>query len=123
MLNALVAGNSEPEEIAALVRGRLREKIPQLQRALAGHFGLHQRFLVAQQLAHIDFLDETLPQIDKEISDRLHPFELAVADRLDAIPGVAQTVAQVVIAEIGTNVSRLPSADHLSWVGLCPGNK
>lgn len=123
MLAALVEGQAQPEAIAELAKGKLREKIPQLRRALAGRFGPHQRFMLASQLAHIDFLDETLSQVSQEIDERLDPFEVEAAERLDAIPGVGRGVTDVVIAEIGTDLSRFPSAGHLaSWVALCPGN-
>jgi len=123
MLEALLAGESAPQEMAELARGRLREKIPQLERALAGRFGPHQRFMVAQQLAHIDFLDERIGEVSKEIGGRLRPFEQEIAKRLDVIPGVASAVTEVVLAEVGPDVSRFASADCLtSWAGICPGN-
>lgn len=101
--------------MAELAQRRLREKIPQLQRALTGEFRAHQRFLVAQQLAHIDFLDESVTQVSAEIAERLHPFEALVA-RLDTIPGVGRTTAEIVLAEVGTSVARFPTAGHLaSW--------
>jgi len=121
MLEALVAGQTEVTALANLARGRLRDKLPALERALAGRFGPHQRFLVAQILAHIDFLDETLQRLDTEIGERERPFE-AVLDRLDTIPGVARRVAEIIVAEVGPDVHRFPSPGHLaSWAGLCPG--
>jgi transposase len=121
MLQALVAGETDVTALADLARGRLRDKQPALERALAGRFGAHQRFLVAQILAHIDFLDETLQRLDMEIGERERPFEV-VLDRLDTIPGVARRVAEIIIAEVGPDVHRFPSPGHLaSWAGLCPG--
>jgi transposase len=121
MLEALAAGSSDTTALADLARGRLREKIPQLQQALVGQFRAHQRFVVAQQLAHIDFLDESIEQVSTEIAERLRPFDDMVA-RLDTIPGVGRTTAEVVLAEVGTNVARFPTAGHLaSWAGMCPG--
>ena len=121
MLEALVAGQTDVTALADLARGRLRDKLPALERALAGRFGPHQRFLVAQILAHIDFLDETLQRLDTEIEERERPFE-AVLDRLDTIPGVARRVAEIIVAEVGPDVHRFPSPGHLaSWAGLCPG--
>jgi transposase len=121
MLEALAAGSTDTTALADLARGRLREKIPQLQRALSGAFRAHQRFLVAQQLAHIDFLDASIEQVSTEIAERLRPFEDTVA-RLDTIPGVGRTTAEIVLAEVGTSVDRFPTAGHLaSWAGMCPG--
>jgi transposase len=122
MLAALVAGSTDVASMAALAKGRLREKIPQLEQALAGRFGAHQRFLAAQQLAHIDFLDEAIAQVSEEVAQRLGPFE-KVIERLDAIPGVGRQNAEGLVAELGTDMDRFPSADHLaSWAGMCPGN-
>jgi transposase len=94
-----------------------------LERALVGCFGTHQRFLVAQQLDHLDFLDERIAQISAENTTRTQPLATAVS-RLDAIPGVGQRTAEVLGAEVGTNMERFPTADHLaSWAGMCPGNR
>ena len=122
MLDALVQGTTDPAVLADLARGRLREKLPALERALTGRFGRHHRFLVARQLAHLDALDALIAEVEAEIEARLRPFEPAV-ERLDAIPGVGRRIAQVVLAEVGTDLSRFPTAGHLaSWAGLCPGN-
>ena len=122
MLAALVGGEADGAELAQLAHGRLREKLPQLEQALVGCFGPHQRFLVAQQLAHIDFLDETIARVSGEIAERVRPDEEAIA-RLDTIPGVGRSVAETLVAEIGTDLTRFPTAKHLaSWAGLCPGN-
>jgi transposase len=122
ILAALVGGAGEATTLAQLARGRLREKIPQLEQALAGQFRAHQRFLVAQQLAHIDFLDEVIERASAEIAERVRPFEEAVA-LLDTIPGVGRRTAEVLVAEIGVEMTRFPTAAHLaSWAGLAPGN-
>jgi transposase len=124
MLEAIVAGATESDAaaLAQFARGRLREKIPQLERALAGRVAPHQRFMLAQQLAHIDFLDETIERVSGEIAERLRPFD-AVLVNLDAIPGVGRRTAEILLAEIGTDMSRFPSAAHLaSWAGMCPGH-
>jgi len=122
MLNALVAGNTDAAALAQLAKGRLREKIPQLERALVGQFGPHQSFLVARQLAHIDFLDDAIEQVSQEVAQRMGPFEAAL-EGLDTIPGVGRWTAEVIVAEIGTDMSHFPSAGHLaSWAGMCPGN-
>ena len=122
MLAALVEGEADAAELAQLARGRLREKLPQLERALVGRVEAHQRFLVAQQLAHVDFLDEAIARVGREIAERLAPVEEAIA-RLDTIPGVGRSVAEALVAEIGADVSRFATAKQLaSWAGMCPGN-
>jgi transposase len=128
MLDALVAGGAQaadPHALANLAQRRLRQKLPELERALTvhGQFGAHQRFLVAQQLAHIDFLDAAIARISAEIRERLRPFDATLA-RLDTIPGVGRTTAEALLAELGTEMTRFPTAKHLaSWAGMCPGNK
>jgi transposase len=122
MLAALVEGATDGAAVAQLARGRLREKLPELERALTGRMGTHQRFLLARQLAHIDFLDAQIEQVSAEVAARMRPFEEAI-DRLDTIPGVGRRVAEVLVAEVGTDLARFPTAAHLaSWAGMCPGN-
>lgn len=122
MLNAIVAGQADPQTMADLAKGRLRQKLPALQQALSGRVRSHQRFILAQLLAHIDFLDEALSQCSQEIAERLSPVEEDV-QRLCTIPGIKRKTAELIVAEIGTDMSRFPSAKHLaSWAGLCPGN-
>jgi transposase len=121
MLEALVAGETNPAVMAELARGKMRDKRAMLERALAGRFGPHQRFLVAEVLAHIDFLDETIERLSAEIGEREHPFEV-VLERLDTIPGVGRRTAEIIVAEVGADVRRFPTPGHLSsWAGLCPG--
>jgi transposase len=122
ILTALVAGTAEPATLADLARGKLRAKLPQLERALVGQFGAHQRFLLARQLAHLDSLDELIDGLNSEVEQRLRPFEDAL-DRLDSIPGVGRRTAEVLVAEIGLDMARFPTAAHLaSWAGMCPGH-
>ena len=122
MLEGLVGGTTEPAALAELAKGKLRKKLPELQRALAGRFGPHQRFLLALHLARIADLDEVITHLDAEITERLHPHAEEIA-RLDAIPGVGRRTAEVILAEVGGDVSRFPTAAHLaSWAGVCPGN-
>ncbi len=122
MLTALVGGATDAAALADLARGRLRQKIPALERALTGRFRPHHAFLVTQGLAKIDFLDETIETLTAEIERQLVPFEPLVA-ALDTIPGVNRVTAATIVAETGADMSRFPSAAHLcSWAGLCPGN-
>jgi transposase len=122
ILQALVAGAEDTATLAQLAQGRLREKIPQLERALAGRVDAHQRFMLTEHLAHIDFLETSIARVSAEIAERLRPVTEAV-ERLDTIPGIGQYLAEALIAEIGTDMSRFPTAAHLaSWAGMCPGN-
>jgi len=122
IMQALVAGQTDINLLADLARGRLRDKLPQLQRALVGRFGSHQRFLLAQQLAHLESLEELIEQLDREVEQRLRPFA-EVISRLDTIPGWGRRTAENVLAEIGLDMTRFPTAPHLaSWAGMCPGN-
>jgi transposase len=122
MLEALLAGQSDPAALADLAHGRLREKRAELERALVGVVRPHHRFLLAELLAHWDYLDEAIGRVSAELENRLRPFEAEI-ERLDTIPGINQRVAEVLLAEVGPDVGRFPSARHLaSWAGLCPGN-
>jgi len=164
ILAALIGGSVDPEAMAQLAKGRMRSKIPALETALVGQFGEHQRFLVAQQLAHMDDLEATIAEVGAEISRRLapsapeapepHGAEAAqatsessegtgprpaalpdpagesappaegaeVVKRLVTLTGVGEVTAEKIVAEIGTDMSRFPTAGHLaSWAGMCPG--
>ena len=122
MLNELVLGNTDAAAMADLARAKLREKLPQLERALSGRFGPHQQFLLARQLAHIDYLDDLMAQVSAAIEEVLRPCDQTL-ERLDEIPGVGRATAEVIVAEGGTDMSRFPTAKHLaSWAGMCPGN-
>jgi len=122
MLAALVAGRTDAAALAQLARGKLREKLPQLEKALRGQFAAHQRFLVAQQLAHIDGLDEIIERVSAEIGERVRPFEREIA-QVDTVTGIGRRTAEVLVAEVGTDLARFRTHRHLaSWAGLCPGN-
>ena len=122
MLAALIAGTTDAAVLADLARGRLRAKLPALRQALTGRFRGHHAFLASQILAHLDYLDEAIATLGAEIEGHLAPFAGAVA-RLQTIPGVAQRTAEVLVAEIGVDMARFPTAGHLaSWASLCPGN-
>ena len=122
MLDALVAGTTDPEVLADLARGRLRKKLPALRQALVGHFRPHHAFLVSQLLAHVDYLDEAIQTVSGHIDEVIVPFTDELT-RLDTIRGINQRTAEVIIAEIGVDMTVFPTAKHLaSWAGLCPGN-
>src|SRR6266511_3488794 len=124
MLEALVAGTHDPEVLAELAKGRLRRKLPALREALEGRFrGEHHGLLVAQILAHIDYLDETIATLSERIEEVIAPFSTQ-RELLETIPGIGRTAAQVLIAELGVDMSVFPSSGHLaSWAGQCPGNR
>jgi transposase len=153
MLAEIVAGQTDAEVMANLARGRMRSKIPELEKALTGIVQPHHRFVLAQQLEHIDFLDEKVEAISLRIEQQLEGMswpdepaepdageskeeETPVADEselpltwntavalLDTIPGINRRIAEVMLAEMGLDMSRFPTANHLAaWAGLAPGN-
>ena len=124
MLEALLSGVSDPEQLAQLAKARMRQKIPQLREALASRFEIeHHGVLAAQLLAHIDTLDQAIANLDEKIAAMLAPHE-RVVELLCTIPGVAVRTAQVLIAECGLDMSRWPTVGHFaSWAGICPGNR
>ncbi|MCA1678396.1 MAG: IS110 family transposase [Actinobacteria bacterium] len=122
MLDALVAGTTDPAVLADLAKGKLRSKIAALTEALEGRFDDEHALVVGAILAHIDFLDEQITLLSDAIGEKIIPFEKAV-ELLCTIPGVQRRTAEVMIAEIGADMSVFPTAGHLaSWAGLCPGN-
>jgi transposase len=113
----LAAGEPDPAARADLARGKLREKPPQLERALAGRVGAPPRFLLGQRLAPLAFLDDRIAQVEAAIAARRRPFADAAA-RLTTIPGVGRTAAESLLAELGTDLGRFPPAGPLaSWAG------
>jgi hypothetical protein len=122
MLQALIEGQHDPAVLADLAKRRLRSKIPALTEALTGRFTGHHGFLARLMLAHIDQLATAIAALDDEVDREMAPFT-AQRDRLDTIPGVSKRAAEVMIAEIGVDMTRFPTAGHLtSWAGMCPGN-
>lgn len=152
MLSEIAAGAADPQALAELAKGRLRRRLPELEAALSGRVDEHHRFILAKQLSHIDFLDEQVSQISQEIGAQLErmneppaaddsqaqavdgqtgevkapPSPLtwtAAVALLDTIPGVDQRTAEVMLAEMGLDMSQFPTPKDLtSWAGLAPGN-
>lgn len=125
MLQSLVDGERDPAKLADLAKRRLRKKIPQLQRALEGRFTEHHRYMLGRLLRHLRFLEAEIEDFDARIAEALAPF-LTEDEfrRLDEIPGLNRRSIENVIAEIGSDMSRFPSDDHLcSWAGMSPGNE
>ncbi len=123
ILAKLLEGESDPELLADLAKGRLREKRAELVLALQGELKPHHRFMLTEQLGHIDYLDEAIERLGQEIEEQLRPFEEALVN-LDSIPGVNQRIAEIILAEVGGDMDQFKDAAHLaSWAGLCPGNK
>jgi transposase len=122
MLDALVRGTTDPVVLAELARGQLRKKIPALREALEGRFDSEHAPIVGQILAHIDYLDEAIERLSDAIEQQIAPFARQ-RELLLTIPGVKQRTAEVLIAEIGVDMSVFPTPKHLaSWAGVCPGN-
>ncbi len=117
MLDALVAGTTDAEVLADLAKGRLRAKIPALKHALEGRFEAHHALVVGAILAHLDFLDEQILRLSEAIEEQLGPFGLAGVQLASTIPGVARRTAEVLVAEIGTDMSVFPGLLTFPWVG------
>jgi len=123
MLDALVAGETDPATLAELARGRLRSKRELLVQSLTGRFTAHHAFMITEHLSQLDYLEEAMERVSEEIERRVEA-EQAAIELLDTVPGISVRSAEILIAEIGTDLTRFPSAKHLaSWVGICPGNK
>jgi transposase len=122
ILNAIIAGETDAVRLAALAHPGVKSPKEKLQEALRGRVTAHHRFLLKLHLAQIDQLDSAITAIDSEIEAHLAPFRTAV-EIVSTIPGVGLLSAQVIVSEIGTDMSRFPTAAHLlSWAGLCPRN-
>ena len=147
ILKGLIQGQEDPAVLAGLAKGRLRNKKADLKQALTGFFRPHHRFLLSHLLVHLDFLETQLSQLSDQIAQLIEAMGVppkdpqppsggspkpAQAPKLlpnqamalwDTIPGVNQTVAEVMVAEMGVDMGRFPTHRHLaSWVGLAPGN-
>lgn len=122
MLQALVAGTTDPDILADLARGRLRTKLPLLRQALRGQLRPHHVLLISHMLSKLEFLEEAIATLTTDIDERLAPFAATLA-RLDTIPGVDRRNATSILVETGGDMTRFPSAAHLcSWGTVCPGH-
>ena len=122
MIQALIAGERDPRVLAELARGVMRNKIPDLTMACAGRFADHHALLARMHTDHIDHLTTMIEVLDHRIEEVVDPFAEPLR-LLRSIPGIGERAAQVIISEIGVDMSRFPTAAHLaSWAGLCPGN-
>ncbi len=122
MIEALIAGESNPAKLARLANYRLRASQEKLREALRGRVTKHHRFLLRLHLNQIDALDASIATIDQQVQAGIAPFRFAV-EHVTSIPGVSDLGAQVIVSEIGTDMSRFPSDGHLiSWAGMCPRN-
>jgi len=122
ILEALSHGQQDPKTLADLAQWRLRAKREQLEAALVGTLKAHQRLILTDLLCQLETLDESIARLDAAIVEACRPFSEAVA-HLDTIPGISQTAAQIIVSEVGVDMSRFPTPHHLaSWAGVCPGN-
>jgi transposase len=122
MIEAMIDGERDPKVLAEMAKSRLRVKIPQLEEAFSGHFGAHHALVCRAIIDHIDFLDHTIGTLTAEITARIAPFEAAVTI-LCSITGVSRTTAEVMIAEMGVDMTRFPTAGHLcAWAGVAPAS-
>jgi len=120
MMRALIAGEKDPKTLAGLARRRMRSKIPVLAEAFVGHFTDHHAFLLAKMLARVEAIEVDIAEVEARIEDHIAPFAAAV-QRLDEIPGVGPVAAHTILAEIGLDMSRFPTAGHLcSWARFAP---
>ena len=123
ILEELVRGTTDPQSLAELAKGRLRDKQELLVKALQGRIRDHHRFMLAQHLSHIDFLDEAMARLDAQIEEQMRPFEASL-QCWDSLPGINRRIAEILVAEVGADLKPFASAEQLaSWAGMCPGNK
>jgi transposase len=124
ILAALLGGETDPAVLADLARGKLRKKRDQLERALVGHLAPHHRFLLTELLAQVDGLDETIARFDDAIARRCADDQHEeIIQLLDTIPGVGRAMAELLVAEVGVDMTRFPTPGHLAaWAGVAPGN-
>lgn len=122
MLESIIAGEEDPERLASLARKRLRQRIPELQEALTGRVRPHHRFMLKEHFSEWKALSERIKRVEEEIENQIRPFEFAVT-LWQSIPGINRVTAWSLVAEIGVDMKKFPTAQHLaSWAGICPGH-
>jgi transposase len=122
MIEGLIQGTKDPEVLADLAKGRLRKKLPLLQKALSGKFRKHHAFMATQVLSLIDGIEATLEDVSTQIEEMMRPFEETVI-KLKEIPGLERKIIEDILAEITDNMSNFPTSRHIaSWAAICPGN-
>jgi transposase len=121
MMDALIAGQRDPQVLAQMARSRMRTKLRDLQEAFVGRFNDHHAFLLNRMLAHVDAVNADITAVEERIDELVAPFAAVAVARLDEIPGVGVTAARAIIAEIGLDMTRFPTAAHLaSWAKFAP---
>jgi transposase len=122
MIEALLAGQTDPQQTADLALGRLKKKREALEAALEGHVTEHHRFMLRTLWEHLQYLEGAIARMDERIEELMRPFVQEI-ERIDEVPGLGAVVTHALIAEIGVTMSQFPSEGHLSsWAGVCPGN-
>jgi len=123
MLEALMEGQEDPVKLADLAQRQLRGKIPELEKALEGHLTEHHRFMLRLLWKELGQQEELIAELDRKIEEQTRPFANEI-ERLDAVPGVDRRVAEVALAEVGSDMKPFPTHSHVaSWAGMCPGNE
>jgi transposase len=122
MIEAIIAGEEDPSRLADMARKRLRQRIPELQEALTGRIRAHHRFMLKEHFSEWKALTERIERVEEEIENQMRPFEFAVT-LWQSIPGINRGTAWSLVAEIGVDMKRFPTAQQLaSWAGMCPGH-
>lgn len=122
MLKAIIDNAGDPVTIAKLAKGKMKNKQKELEKALVGLVGNHQKILLTAQLKHIEFMDQQIAELDQEVKERICPFDEELV-LLETIPGVGRRTAENIVAEIGVDMDRFPTDAHISsWAGMSPGN-
>jgi transposase len=122
ILDALCAGERDPDVLAKMARSRLRSKIGDLRHSVPGRFNSHHAGMVTEIVAHVDYLTTAIVRLDARVEEMMVPFR-AARELLTTIPGIQQRSAEIILAEIGVDMTRFATAAHLaSWAGVCPGN-